>query len=128
MKKTPVSRPADSRIGLLIALICNTVLLAVLYFALPQFGFPYMHYVYLALGGGLALWYVIYNKGFSRRVPPEQLPSDLSPVEKQALLEDGERRFRRSRWALTILIPILFVFLCDMIYLFIFPAMEEWFR
>ena len=48
----------------LLILFANTLLLATLYYVLPGVGFFYMPQIYLVLGGGLALWYVIYNRGF----------------------------------------------------------------
>ena len=110
---------------LAIHLLINSILLIVLYFAAAKI-FPYIWAVYLAAGAGLGLYYVIYNKGFSGKgVTPDMLPSTMSLAEKEAFIEDSRKRLNNSRWVLTLLIPILLTFMLDMIYLFIFPYLEE---
>lgn len=113
---------------LAIRLLIHALVLIPLYFCAPVFGFHYMHYVYLALGGGLALWYVIYNKGFVYRgLTPDQIAGDAPEEEKAARIETMRRRFDSSRWVLTVLIPILLTFLFDFVYLFILPGLENFF-
>lgn len=114
----------------MLLLIFNTVWLAVLYFVLPPvLQFAYLPLVYLAVGSALTLWFVIYNKGFThRRIKPENLPLGLSKEEKEAWNEEGERLFRRSRWALTVIVPILLIFLADLIYLFFGQIVLGWFQ
>ena len=43
--------------------------------------------------------------------------------EKQAYLARARERMEKSKWVLTVLIPILLVFAVDMIYLFIIPML-----
>ena len=114
---------------LMIFLLTNTVILMVLYFWLPsQWQFEYLPAIYLVAGVTVGLIYVIYNRGFAlRNATPEMLPSHLSAIQKQALLDDAKARERKSRWMLTLLIPIIFTFLADMVYLFIFPYFERLF-
>lgn len=116
--------------GLMILLIVNTAVLAALYFTLPAIlHFAYLPAIYLAVGGIFALWFVIYNKGFThRRVKPENLPEGLTKEEAEAWNAEGERLFRRSRWMLTIIIPILLVFFADLLYLFFGQMIVGWFR
>ena len=115
---------------LILLLLLNTVWLAVLYFVLPAvLQFAYLPFIYLAVGGALTIWFVIYNKGFThRRVKPENLPRGLTKEEQEAWNEEGERLFRRSRWALTVIIPILLIFFADMIYLFFGQIVAGWFQ
>ena len=116
--------------GLALLLVLNTALFAALYFVLPALlYFPYLPYIYLGIGGAVTIWFVIYNKGFThRRVKPENLPQGLSKEEKEAWNEEGERLFRRSRWALTLIVPILLIFLADLIYLFFGQIVLGWFQ
>ncbi len=108
---------------LMLCLLANTVLMIALYFAIPALTrFPYMPQVYLAAGAGLGIYYVIYNRGFTGKgVTPEQLPDTMSLAEKQKFIEDSQERMQKSRWVLTVLIPILFTYMIDMVYLFVFP-------
>lgn len=107
---------------LAVALIGNTVLLLMLYYAAPLFRFFYLPVIYLLAGIGLALWYVGYNRGFNTRgKTADQLPDDIPLPEREELIADGKRRMKRSRWALTLLLPLIIVLLIDMIYLFFIP-------
>ena len=113
---------------LLLILLLNTIVLATVYFAVAQY-FAYIPIVYLALSGVIAFGYILYNRGFSRRrVTPEQLPDRMTAEEKNEWIEDGNRRMRKSRWVLTILLPLLLTFLMDLLYLFLYPAIEKIFR
>ena len=114
---------------LMLYLLINTVILAVLYYLIPSLvEFAYMPHLYLIAGVVLALYYVIYNRGFvGKNATADMLPPTLSPVEKQRFLEDCRERSQKSKWALTLLFPIIFTFLIDMLYLFVFPYIEDWF-
>ena len=106
----------------MVLLIANTVLLTILYYTAPALGFSYLPVVYLLGGGTLALWFVIYNRGFrTKGKTADMLPEHLPLAEREHMIAEGERRFRKSRWALTVLLPVIFVFLIDMVYLFILP-------
>lgn len=51
---------------LLAVLLCMIPAVAI-YYGLPLLGFLYPHILYTAAGCALALWYVIYNRGFATR-------------------------------------------------------------
>ncbi|MBR3893969.1 MAG: hypothetical protein IKJ35_02365 [Clostridia bacterium] len=113
----------------LIFLLINSVIMIFLYFWLPtQWHFEYLPAIYLVVGVIFALYYVIYNRGFVfKNATPEMPPSHLSMIEKQRLIEDAKLREKKSRWTLTLVVPILLTFLADMVYLFIFPYFERMF-
>ena len=103
-------------------LIANTVGLAVLYYLLSTLGFFYLPHIYLIGGGTLAIWYVIYNHGFNTRgKTADMLPDELPLEKREELIAEGKQRAQRSAWALLILLPLVFVFLFDTIYLFFIP-------
>lgn len=110
---------------LMLRLLANTVILMVIYFWLPaQFEFAYMPMIYLGIGAVLLLYYVIYNQGFAaRNATLDMLPNTMTLEEKQAYLARSRERMEKSKWVLTVLIPILLVFAVDMIYLFIIPML-----
>ena len=106
----------------MLILIANTIGFTALYYILPALGFIYMPHVYLVAGGGLAIWYIIYNRGFDLKGKTPDMLSDTLPLEeRQKLIRESEERFERTRWALLILLPLLLVFLIDTIYLFMIP-------
>lgn len=105
----------------LLVLLC-TVPAVALYYGLPRLGFLYPHILYIALGGALTVWYVIYNRGFALRgKTPDQLPPDLSLAERESLIAEAKQRLVRSGWVLYILLPVLFTLLIDTVILFLLP-------
>lgn len=116
--------PGARRLAVLLGV--NIVLALSLYYLVPVLfparGFPYMSILYLTAGAVLAIWYVVYNRGFrTRGKTPADLPDNLTLAEREKLIAEGENRMRKSRWILLILIPIIVTFLFDMIYLFLIP-------
>ena len=60
-------------------LVANLILFFSLYYLLPKVGFYYLPFIYIIGGGILAMWYVIYNRGFrTRNKTPDMLPEELS--------------------------------------------------
>ena len=114
---------------LMIRLLVNSAVLIALYFAIPTLThFSYMPLIYLLAGAGFGIYYVIYNRGFSGKgITLDQLPDTMTLAEKQKFIDDSRERMQKSRWVLTILLPIILTFLADMIYLFIFPYFESLF-
>ena len=87
--------------------------------------FPYLHYIYLAAGGGLGIYYVIYNRGFiGKNLTPDALPADMPLAEKQRFIDDCTHRMKKSRWMLTVIIPIVITFAVDVIMLYFIPTLE----
>ncbi len=109
----------------MLSLLVNTVILMVVYFWLPtQFEFSYLPFIYLGIGAILLLYYVIYNRGFSgKNITPDMLSDTMTLEEKQQYIKDSRERMEKSKWVLTILIPIMLVFAVDMIYLFVIPML-----
>lgn len=106
---------------LMLRLLLHSAILIVLYFWIGRV-FPYIMFVYLAAGAGLGLYYVIYNRGFvGRNATPDMLPDTMSLAEKEAFLADCKARNEKSKWVLTILIPIILTFIAEIIYLFLIP-------
>ena len=123
-----VSEKDRAQRKLLLILLLNTILFAAVYFTVAQY-FAYIQAVYLAIAGGFALGYLFYNRGFSRRgVTPEQLPDTMTNEEKSVWIAEGKERLRKSRWVLTILLPLLLTFLMDLFYLFVLPTVEGLFK
>ncbi len=85
-------------------------------------------FVYYGVMTAVLLYYVIYNRGFSRHsLTLENLPSHLSLEEKQAVLAERDQRKRRSRWAIYILFPGILTLFYDCMTLFILPNLQNLF-
>ncbi len=102
-------------------LLLNTAVLIAIYYLVARV-FPYIPAVYLTVGAGLGLYYVIYNRGMTGRgVTPEMLPDTMSPSEKEAWIADRAERFKKSRWVLTLLLPIIVTLGVDTAIIFLLP-------
>ena len=114
---------------LAIYVLVNSAFFMILYFWVSYaLQFMYMAAIYLLIGVGFGLYYLIYNRGFvAKDVTPDMLPNRMTLVEKQRFIEDAKRRAHQSRWVLTVIIPVVLTFLADMVYLFIFPSFEGMF-
>ena len=111
-------------------LLVNSVALIAIYFLLTEkFQLSFIPYVYLGVGAALGIGYVIYNRGFvGKGATPDMLPDDMPLDKKEAFLEDCRRRLHKSRWVITLLLPILFAIGADLIYLFLWPQIQGAFR
>ena len=107
-------------------LLANSVALITLYFLLTeQFKLFFIPYIYLGAGAVLGLAYVIYNRGFvGKNATPDMLPDDMPLENKHAFLEDCRQRLHKSRWMLTLILPIVLALGADMIYLFLWPMLQ----
>ena len=111
-----------------VLLVVNTVLFFTVYRVLISYGeltdktflaFVSM-VVYLTLLLGFTVAYLIYNRFFYRHgLTKEQLSPEWSDEEKEAFLADAALRIQKSKWMLTVIIPLLFTFLVDSFLLFI---------
>lgn len=76
--------------------------------------------LYMALLLGFTLAYLIYNRFLYRKgLTAEDLPDTMTPAQKEAFLEDGRERLRRSKWMMLIILPLVLTFLFDCVDLFI---------
>ena len=117
---------SNVRYGIFLAL--NTVLFFGLYRVLLSIGaltgetfYAFLSMLlYMVLLLGFSLAYIIYNRLFLRHgITPEELPDTMTAAEKEAYIADGRLRIQKSKWMLTVIIPLLFTFLIDAVDLFI---------
>ena len=104
--------------------VLSVVLVAIYYFSLAFEFFPIVMWGYMIALAVLALTYVIYNRGFSRKgVTEEMLPDEWSPEEKTLFIRDGERRLRRSKWMLVLIVAFFVTFAVEAWLLFVNPLL-----
>ncbi len=121
--------PSRSAVAMLISLIVLSVLLFGTYrLMMNYYYFEIVMMVYMAIETVFVAVYVIYNRGFSRRgVTADMLPSDWSCEKKESFIADAQRRVKRSRWMLIVILAFLFTFMVDIIELWIIPTVTGWF-
>lgn len=107
--------------------IIITAALSILLFAFYRFSlafdfFPYVMWGYMLATTVLALVYIFYNRGFSRKgVTVDMLPTDWSEEKKTEFVNSARTRMNRSRWMLIFMIGFLLTFMLDSIELFVIP-------
>ena len=111
-------------------LLMNTAILTFIYFGSMGINQPVLamivnmgYWIALAV---LAIIYVIYNRGFTQRnLTPEMLPDSWDAEKKAKYISDAEKRDSRSRWMLTVIIPIMIPIMLDAISLFTWPIIKN---
>ena len=123
-------KPIDKRkmYGNILRLLCLVAATMAVFFSyrlLLEFFVEYSLYIligYTGVATVLIFWYLIYNRGFSRRgVTAEMLPADWSEEQKTEFIEDGERRMLKSRPLLIACVAFAFTFLVDVFELTVIP-------
>ncbi len=113
---------------LAVLLLCNTALIVALYFVLASLGVWFIMPIYILAAAIMGAVFIIYNRGFSAKgATPEQLPDTMTAEEKHAYLAAAADRLERSKWMITIILPLLVAIACDMIYLYLYPTITELF-
>lgn len=128
---TPISAETKK---LLLTIGINSVLLSAIYFGAcygitDQFLRPISYIVTVGFWvafAGFLIAYVIYNRAFSRKnLTVDMLPRDWSAEMRTEYIEDGKRRLKKSRWMLSVIIPIAVPIALDALYLFTLPLIQN---
>lgn len=87
-----------------------------------------MMWVYLALAGVGFICVVILNRGFSGKLPTaDELPQSWNHIEKANYINEASKRRRIAKRILIPTIAFIFVFFYEIIELYYFPAIANWF-
>ncbi len=78
-------------------------------------------FIYGAITLVAALYYIIYNRGVIGKLPTaEMLPPTWDRATREAFLEDMKTRRQKSKWVMTILVPMICVFAYKMLDIAVF--------
>ena len=125
-KKKPLSKESKR---LLAYMLINTVVLMTVYFYAVSLEIIAVMFLYMALVVILGLAFVIYNRGFSRKdVTEAMLPSEWSAEKKREFIEDGKIRLHKSRWMLTLILPLILSLAADFIMIQTIPYLRGLFN
>ncbi len=114
------------RVKTLLMLIANTVIMLALYLLFVNINATVTLIVFTVIAAGFSFGYVIYNRGFSRlNVTAEMLPPEWSYEKKCEFIEDGKRRIEKSKWMLTIILPIIVVYAFELFSIYLMPMIEN---
>lgn len=126
-KETKQKRPAaeQPRSGwhtllLILELVLITVALLLVYGLSVRYRFyEIVMWIYLILLCGAITAFVILNRGAAgRKTKPEDLPSEWTFEEKQAYLDDEQRRRNIAKKLALLILPLAIVFFVDLIDLY----------
>ena len=83
--------------------------------------------IYTVLFGVTVIGYIIYNRGFTRKnVTLDMLPEEWPPEKKTEFIEDGKRRIEKSKWVLTIMLPMVAIYAYELIDIYVMPIVMHW--
>ena len=134
--KGKTSKKFDKRkLGYLLSTLGLSVFFCTVYYCVMEISsrntelyyfFPIVMFTYMAALAILALVYIIYNRGFSRKgVTVDMLPDEWSEEKKLEFVENGKVRLERSKWLLVFIISFLFTFIAEALLLFVLPTFKS---
>lgn len=120
-----VKKGKNLLLHLVITVVLSLVLLAFYYFSLNFSFFPFVMWGYMIALAALALAYIIYNRGMSRKgITADMLPDEWEEDKKREYIENGNNRLRRSKWMLILMIAFVITFAAEAITLFVVPLID----
>lgn len=136
VSESPSTSLSPEKKRLILTVAANSALLSLIYFG-ACYGItdPALWPIPLIVSVGywvafaaFLIAYVIYNRAFSRRnLTPDMLPRDWSLEKREEYVADGKRRLERSKWMLSVIIPLLVPIALDALYLFTLPIIQNLF-
>lgn len=123
-----MSRLKGKKAIYLIALIGNFVVFFLLYAVGVNLNALVTFIIYGLVTAGFVFSYLIYNRGLSRlRVNPDMCPPEWPEDKKLEFVADGKRRLERSKWMLTVIIPLIAIYGYEVVDQFVIPTVKSFF-
>ena len=112
------------------SLLVNSLLVLFVYYGAMGLNVPVISVIvtiaYMLIFGGFLVAYIAYNRAFTRKgITVDMLPDTWSAEKKQNYVEDSERRMKKSRWMLSVIIPFLVTFIAEALLLFVWSGFLE---
>ena len=122
-KRNIPQKSAKRTLVLLISLILSCIIVYGLYrFLIATVNPEVVLISYMAVATVIIFWYVIYNRGFSRKgITAEMLPESWDEEKKTAFIEDGKYRLVKSKPLLILVIAFIFTFALEALELIALP-------
>lgn len=112
----------------LIALVGNFIVFFLLYAVGVNLNALVTFIIYGIVTAGFVFSYLIYNRGLSRlRVTPDMCPPEWDEQKKLDFVADGKRRLEKSKWMLTVIIPLIAIYGYEVIDQFVIPTVKSFF-
>ncbi len=124
-EKKTVSRAAIFKLVTLILVVGGVF---ALYRILITFEYvePVIFWVYLVGLTVLVATYILYNRGMmGKKITPDMLSDEMSHEQKEAFIEECDRRRKNSSWMLMFILAFIFTFAFDLLELFVLPWLDN---
>lgn len=80
--------------------------------------------LYAVVGAAFLFTYIIYNRGFTRdNITPDMLPDTMSEQQKEAFIQSGKDRKRKSKWMIIVIFALFVPLAIDFIVLIAIPTL-----
>lgn len=108
---------------LVIALAVSIIFFLCIFLIFWDLGFELpISIIYGILTLATTLWYIYVNRGIIGKIPnAEQLPSTWDKQTREAFVADMTVRRKKSKRAMLILVPMIFIFCYKILDLYLFP-------
>lgn len=107
-------------VGKVLILVASTAVVYSVYLIACRFQFKPIVHIYAAVLTVLMCAYIIMNRGLGSKSPePDMLPQDWSEEKKTEYIEDDRLRKKRAKPILMAVLPFIFTFLFDMLFIII---------
>ena len=135
----PADRPplSPEKKRLVISIVINSALLAFIYFG-ANYGFPDPALWFISAIVSVGYWvafavflliFIIYNRAFTRRnLTVDMLPIEWTREKREEYIASGKRRLERSKWMVSVIIPLLVPIALDYLYIFTLPIFTSMFQ
>ena len=128
-KRNLPQKSAKRTLVLLLSLIVSCLVIYGLYrFLISVVNPEAVLIAYMAVSTVVIFWYVIYNRGFSRKgITRQMLPESWDEEKKTEFIEDAKYRLVRSKPLLILVIAFIFTFALEAFELFALPFFADFF-
>lgn len=119
--------------SLILSITICSILTCIIYFG-ASYGITHPAMVAIPIIVSVGFWvsfavflivFLIYNRAFTRKnLTVEMLPAEWSKEKKESYIADGKNRYEKSKWMLSVIIPLLVPIALDALYLFTLPLLE----
>ena len=130
-KELPPLSPEKKK--LIVSIVICSILTTVIYFGInygitnPYF-FPLQMIVSVGFWVSFAVFlaiFLIYNRAFTRRnLTVDMLPREWTREQKESYIADGKSRLNKSKWMISVIIPLLVPIALEALYIFTLPLIE----
>lgn len=116
---------------LILSITGCSILTTIIYFGVAygiNLGFislflPVVYWIAFAV---FILVFIIYNRAFTRKnLTVDMLPAEWSKEKKESYIADGKNRLEKSKWMISVIIPIAAPIALDLLYNFTLPTIQN---